>query len=48
MRKTAREYVPKEIPLVSIIAELNRETAFRGFNRWLKGKPKGPGLAAPG
>ncbi|MFA5383117.1 MAG: succinate dehydrogenase iron-sulfur subunit [Eubacteriales bacterium] len=39
---------PKEIPLVSIIAELNRETAFRGFNRWLKGKPKGPGLAAPG
>lgn len=31
---------PKEIPLVSIIAEMNRETAFRGFNRWLKGKPK--------
>lgn len=31
---------PKKIPLVSIIAELNRETAFRGFTRWLKGKPK--------
>lgn len=31
---------PKKIPLVSIITELNRETAFRGFTRWLKGKPK--------
>lgn len=31
---------PKQIPLVSIIAELHRETAFRGFNRWLRGKPR--------
>ncbi len=30
---------PKQIPLVRVIAELNRETAFRGFTRWLKGKP---------
>jgi succinate dehydrogenase / fumarate reductase iron-sulfur subunit len=26
---------PKNIPLVSIIGELNRQTAFRAFNRWL-------------
>ncbi|HAG08983.1 MAG TPA: hypothetical protein DCK87_05420 [Desulfotomaculum sp.] len=26
---------PKEISLVSIMGELNRQTAFRSFNRWL-------------